>query len=146
MRIATVLGAGLLLVCLSTSRTNAGAINSAALPAPPTTTTTPDTDAGDVVTVDDDPGAETTTIAALIAATVASSTVAISRADEPPARLANHTCYQKQISWSIPELEHLRKCSTVAGSVVMTFLDENDATDKFGTSVMDYSFPDLMYV
>lgn len=53
-------------------------------------------------------------------------------------------CRSKHVSWTIDTLKGLRGCTTVAGNVVITFLDETKADGTFGSSVMDYTFPNLM--
>lgn len=103
-----------------------------------TTTIEPATDEADV---------EATTLAAAIEEAITPPmTPPINGSEKVPNEVRmNQTCFMKHIAWNVESLQILQKCATVAGSLVLTFLNEGK-NKTFGSSMMDYRFPDLMYV
>lgn len=99
-----------------------------------TTTAVPSTTESDI---------EATTLAAAIQKAITKPPPGVK--EEPVMVYKNHTCYMKQIVWNIQRLATLKKCSTVAGSVVIALLEEGYSR-VHNESMYDYSFPDLMYV
>lgn len=95
--------------------------------------------------------AEASTLAAAIeeatsSLAAAAATVARNSSDKQPAVVRmNQTCYMKHIAWRVGDLDILRKCATIAGSLVLTFLEE-EGDRGVGSSIFHYRFPDLMYV